>query len=135
MQKRKGWQGVSNAAGQQVTEPHDTIVSMSARISELEHEAKQGQAQLKSKDAQIADLPDSMRNCASVTQMPMSGITQQQQLQQQLDAMQATHAKEVAVFKAQAAQAKAEYMQVLHEKQVLQDAIYDLKVGQAALQS
>lgn len=54
--------------------------------------------------------------------------------EQEKAAVLAVHKREVAAFRAQAAQAKAEYMQVLSEKQKLQDVIYDLKVGGAAHQ-
>ncbi|DBB04317.1 hypothetical protein WJX77_001141 [Trebouxia sp. C0004] len=48
--------------------------------------------------------------------------------------LQSAHKQEVGAFKAQAAQAKAEYMQILSEKHKLQDVIYDLKVSSAAHQ-
>ncbi len=54
--------------------------------------------------------------------------------EQEKAAMQSAHKQEVGACKAQAAQAKAEYMQILSEKQKLQDVIYDLKVSGAAHQ-
>ena len=52
--------------------------------------------------------------------------------EQEKAAMQSAHKQEVGAYKAQAAQAKAEYRQILSEKQKLQDVIYDLKVSGAA---
>lgn len=54
--------------------------------------------------------------------------------EQEKAAMQSAHKQEVGACKAQAAQAKAEYMQILSENQKLQDVIYDLKVSGAAHQ-
>ena len=54
--------------------------------------------------------------------------------EQEKAALQSAQMQEAGAFKAQAAQAKAEYMQILSEKQKLQDIIYDLKVSGAAHQ-
>ena len=105
--------------------------------------AQLGQA-VKDRDLQIATLQ------AGSSQKPRGGSSSSQDVatlcnahkqekaalqetyEQEKAALQSAHKQEVGAFKAQAAQAKAEYMQILSEKQKLQDVIYDLKVSGAA---
>ena len=90
---------------------------------------------VKDRDLQIATFQ------AGSTQKPRGGSSSSQDVavlcnahKQEKAALQSAHKQEVGAFKAQAAQAKAEYMQILSEKQKLQDVIYDLKVSSAAHQ-
>lgn len=121
-------QWLSTPQDKQLTDMQKHLASQSNMISQLQDQHKQHQAQLKDRDTQIADLTASLEAGEAGKE---SGPLHDAQ-REQVDAMQAAHAKVVATFKAQAAQAKAEYMQVLGEKQKLQDIIYDLKVRQAA---
>lgn len=124
-------QGLSSQQEKQLTDMQEQLASQSNMISQLQDQLRQHRAQLKDRDSQITDLTASLKaGDADKGSGPVHNAQHKQ-----VDAMQAAHAKDIATFRAQGAQAKAEYMQVLGEKQKLQDTIYDLKVRQAAHQT
>ena len=124
---------------QELENLQQVVATQKASIAQL------GQA-VKDRDLQIATFQ------AGSSQKPRGGSSSSQDVavlcnahkqekaalqethEQEKAAMQSAHKQELGAFKAQAAQAKAEYMQILSEKQKLQDVIYDLKVSGAAHQ-
>ncbi len=124
---------------QELENMQQLVATQKASIAQL------GQT-VKDRDLQIATFQ------AGSTQKPRGGSSSSQDVavlcnahkqekaalqathEQEKAALQSAHKQEVGAFKAQAAQAKAEYMQILSEKQKLQDVIYDLKVSSAAHQ-
>lgn len=124
---------------QELENLQQVVATQKASIAQL------GQA-VKDRDLQIATFQ------AGSSQKPRGGSSSSQDVavlcnadkqekaalqethEQEKAAMQSAHKQELGALKAQAAQAKAEYMQILSEKQKLQDVIYDLKVSGAAHQ-
>ncbi len=122
----------------------DKVERQSAELADFGSQVRKHQLELVAKDKEMsvlrANRPETSASHGSASQDlgAMCAAHKQEKAalqathEQEQAALQAAHQQEITAFRAQAAQAKAEYMQVLNEKQKLQDTIYDLEVSGAA---